>query len=169
MIYETKNGEFNGLFNDIYQRLGEEGLNKSFYVTGTKKYESGERGDPFIVILPSNIGNENKNNWHSISQPNAYFLIRMKTFRFLLTDYTIRVRNDHDRIYPQEYRFECLDNNKNWNLLHYFNSTELLYKGATKTFSIDESKRRVCSIFKFTQIRAGVSSGLHFVLNCIEF
>ena len=167
MIYEASKGQFNGLFNDIYQKIGEEGLKKSFYLTGTKKIETGERGDPCVVILPTNIGNADKNNWHSINQTNSSLYIHFKYFSFAMSDYSIRVRNDIDFYFPSEYLFECSNDNKTWSLLHHFDSPELSHIGASATFHINKTKS--CNYYRFIQLKTELQYRDYFVLNRIEF
>ena len=167
MKYVSTNGPLNGLFYDISQRLGEEALKKSVFLTGTEKYED-SRGDPNVIILPSNNGSGSKNNWHSIDTVNATLYIYLKYFNFLLTEYTIKSRNDHYEIYPNEYVLHCSKNNRTWNLLHYFNSTELSQRGAMKTFTITSPSNRACKYFRFIQMRTDLSTNF-FVLNRLEF
>ena len=165
-MFASSQGAFNGIFKSCYDKFGSSGLQNFFYLTGTKLHDE-RRGQPSILIDPSNIGNDNRNNWHSAPEPEAHFYIKFKKFPFLLTEYSIKTRNDFANHFPREYRVEGSNDNKTWTLLHYFNSTELSLLAINKTYLAYDTKRSF-SIFKFTQIRTNTESN-YFVLYRIEF
>ena len=160
--------DFNGLFSYLYPLTSTSG-EKYVNIEGTSK-GSGEWGDPDVIIDPSRNSDLSEDGWCSEDKPNQYLLISLPYHSFKLTNYTFKVRSHNDHDLPTGWIIFGSIDKIMWIVIdEKENVEELKSKGASKTFSLNNSYQLYFYKYFKIYMTSNNLNRYYFSLSQIEF